>query len=492
MNEEYLQLEHHINKYQIKESLNIVRQYIENNDLILVGGEAINFSLKTKGKSIYNKYTIADYDCISPDFYTHSKNVANILCSKNFSNVSVIPAIHNTTVRVKVSNYTVFDSTYCPKNVYDKIETIQYSKLKIIHPNYQIIDQYNSLSFLFDQTGESQNIYHRMKKDIERNRILVENFPILSNEIPKRFVDKKIPIQLLEASKYKIYNSNDLEYIESEDILCCHGFIAYSIYYQSINDIYFKYIHLIPKKDQKEIDKLFSNVIQSSFIINDNNCIINIPEDSYLTLINGTNELDILEKNIDTYDKVNKKETYNKLLEVKPITKHLYCKNNNYEILDLSGRLLSCNLFEFENNKFIVSNYNYLLSYYLVEYHYNNKPKYYLSYYLSMINIINISKKIDKLIKTNVLNNFNYSISTYGKYNFNDSLYYFICNFNYLLNNNKNSEYKPPKIYTEYPICDIDKEFDKNNSIFFNIDGKLNNSIVNTNFINILKNNNII
>jgi len=508
--DEYLQIENHVYKNQIRESLEIVKEYIKKNELILVGGIAMDYALKIKGSQIYDKYSIPDYDAISPDFYTHAKNIAEILCKKDFPDVSAAPAIHNTTVRVKVSNYTVFDSTYCPKEVYKNIKTLKYLGLTIIHPNHQKIDQYNSLSFLFDQTGISQNIYHRMEKDIERNKLLIEYFPIISQKKPKEYQTIEIPTSLITSTNFKLFEnndtsyiesndtsyikSNDTSYIESNDNICCHGFLAYSIYYQSISDIYEKNKYFLDKIDGNKITKLFENCIKSSFSIKNKNFIFEIPKNEYITLINGNDNIQEINNNLKKIYKISKIETYNKLLEVKPISQIYYTDKYNFEIFDISGRLLSCNLFKFEESDIIVSNYNYILSYFLMKYYFYNKDEYYLSYYLSLINIIEIANILSNNSKINQYNlvNFNYSISTYGKYNFNESFYYYIPNFNYLIKYHKNSSDKPGKLYPKYPECKVNKEFNEEESPFFSINGALNNKLKITNYIDILKKNNIL
>ena len=489
---DYLYLEHHIYSNQIKQSLEIVYNYIKKNDLILVGGEAMNFALKLKGSEIYNKYSIADYDCISPDFYTHAKNITSILCNKDFPNVNMMPAVHNTTVRVKVSNYTIFDSTYCPENIYNNIKKIDYKGLSIIHPDYQKIDQYNSLSFLFEKTGFTQNIYHRMEKDILRNKLLVEFYPIDDKVIEIKKIQQELPISLIKCQDYKTYKLDTYSYIESNNNICCHGFLGYSIYYQDIFNKFQKYKYIISKKDMENIDNLFKKIQPSSFIIKNNKCNFLIPENIPITFINGNNKIDEIEKDINKLYKIKKIEIFNKLLEVKPISKLYHIDNKNIEIYDLTGKLLSCNLFNINHTDIIVSNYNYLLSYFLMNYYFYNQYNY-LQYYTSLLNIIEIAKILNEYKEINTeLNNYNFSISTYGKYNYNESFYYFINNFNYLIENNKNSPDKPGKIYTQFPECVVDKEFDINSSQYFEIDGKINANIESTNNIYILEKNNIV
>jgi len=486
--DDYLKLENHIYKNQIKDSLKVVEEYIKKNDLILTGGQAMDFSLKLKGSNIYDKYSIPDYDTISIDFYEHAKNITSILCKKGYYGVSLIPAIHLTTVRIKVSNYTVFDSTFCPENVYEKVRFLNFKGIKLIHPDYQKIDQYNSLSFLFEQTGPTQNIYHRMEKDIKRNKLLLEYFPI-ENKINKiEFKKIEIPLKLIISDNYKNFGD---KYFESNDNICCHGYISYSIYYQTILNLYEKNKYFLDKENKKEILSLFENIIESPFVVNNKLCSFNIPYNENIVLINGNNNIKFIEELLSKEYKNIKIETYNKLVEVKPISRIFKTNKYNFEILDLSGKLLSCNLFNFNDNNIISSNYNYLLSYFLVQYNFGNRNDYDLQFYSSLLNIIKISNILSNIEDID-LQQFNYSISTYGNFNYNESIYYFVNNFNYLIENDKNSNDKPSKIYTKFPNCNVNKEFDTSISPYFLIDGKLNNKIIKTNHIDLLKKNNLL
>jgi hypothetical protein len=79
---------------------------------------------------------------------------------------------------------------------------------------------------------------------------------------------------------------------------------------------------------------------------------------------------------------------------------------------------------------------------------------------------------------------FLYSINTLGFENCSENYYYFIKNFNHLVKENKNLNDLPPKNYIGFPNCDIKKEFNKENSPFYN---EFHKEIKNTNFHNELK-----
>ena len=52
--------------------------------------------------------------------------------------------------------------------LYNKIPSIQYNNFNIIDPKYQKINQYISMSFLFNNNGLNYNISSRLEKDYKR------------------------------------------------------------------------------------------------------------------------------------------------------------------------------------------------------------------------------------------------------------------------------------------------------------------------------------
>jgi len=528
-NSEYIKLEHNEHKNNINLALDIVKNYIIENKLILVGGMSIHMSLLIVNKKLYDEYEIPDYDVYSDNFIYHADKLSNILCNKKLPNIALTPAIHNTTIRVKMSGYSVFDITYVPTNIYNKLPTINYLDFIIINPNYQKIDQYNSLSFLFDITGPSYNIFHRFIKDIDRNKLLVDNFNIESKSLSKiKYIDYHIPLNILNNDNHEfniynkdklIYNLNDISdnninyiynnkdsYFETDFNICLHGITAYSFYYTKIknilNEFNIKYKDNIKIKKQNNI---FKNCLESIIYIRkqDNELFLqsSLPQNCNITFINSNNNIDELLTKITKFYQYKESDInkYNKILDMKPVS----IVFNNIEILDLYSSLLSSNLtyLEFNNKKynFIISNYNYILSYFLTNYYFNNNNnEIYLNYYSSLLNIINISKELYNIDNElfNKINGqyfenslFNYSISTFGLENYNDSYFYFIKNFNYLYEHGKNSTLKPNNNYIEYPNCKESTQlFEIDKSDFFKIDGLLNNDMKYTNFSYILNN----
>jgi poly(A) polymerase-like protein len=524
-NADYIELQHNPLKEQILIALKLTKEYISKNKLIITGGMAIDLALKTIGKQLYDDEEIPDYDCYSDEFITHANNLAIILCNEKLPNIGIVSAIHNTTLRVKMSGITVFDITYISTNIYKLLPTIEYLDLIIIDPNYQLIDIYQSLSFLFEITGSSFNILHRFEKDNKRNQLIINNFNIFINKEKINLKKKLIPLNIFnDGYDFNIYNQdklissfsdinnnninyyyeNENSYFETNKNICLNSFTTYSFYYTKMKLIINEFQNKYQEKINEQLD-LFNNCIESDIIIIEHNNELflesHIPSNTNLSFINNNNNinelLNILKKSFKyNNEKIDK---YNRIIDNKPVSIII---NNDIEILDLYGKLLSTNLTFLEFNKkkynFIIANYNYVLSYFLINHYFNNNNNIYLSYYSSLLNIINISKLLYEL-DSNLFNNinqqkynnsiFNYSISTFGKDNFPNSYFYFIKNFNYLYENKKNSNDKPNNNYLNPIECDIkNKLFELTKSPFFQNNGLLNNDMINTNYSNIIDN----
>lgn len=163
-------------QYQ-NQALEIVLAFIKKKKNILVGGQAIDYALRLKGESIYDEEEIPDYDFYSTTPYQDAIELGNILCRHNLPEISVIRAMHITTMRVRVNFYPVADITYCPPAVYEELQTLNYKGIRIIHPHVQMIDSHHSLSYPYENPS-MEVIFHRWAKDVCRYNIVTEKYPI--------------------------------------------------------------------------------------------------------------------------------------------------------------------------------------------------------------------------------------------------------------------------------------------------------------------------
>ena len=150
----------------------------------MVGGMSIDLALRLKGISLYDDNTLPDYDFYSSTNWLDSYGIIYILYKTGLTDLSVINAMHQTTMRVRISGITVADCTYIPKIILDKIKFIEYGGgLHIIHPYYQYMDQHRSLSYGYENLDlDRPTIKYRWLKDMHRYDLLWQHYPLIFNQ----------------------------------------------------------------------------------------------------------------------------------------------------------------------------------------------------------------------------------------------------------------------------------------------------------------------
>jgi hypothetical protein len=164
-------------------SLGLVKKYIVKNKLIIVGGMAIDLALKLKGDKLYDDDVLPDYDFYSPNHHVDAYKIAEHLKRAGLTNISVVNANHPSTMRVRVNYVVVADVTYMPQKIFNKLPTLLYRDMIIIHPHYQLIDQHRAMSLPFENPPW-EVITHRWEKDATRYDILYNYYPLEKNISP--------------------------------------------------------------------------------------------------------------------------------------------------------------------------------------------------------------------------------------------------------------------------------------------------------------------
>ena len=533
MDEELIIYTHHHYKESIDRALNIVKDYIQCNQLILVGGMAMDLALRTKGLNIYEDDALPDYDIISDVNIDHAQALGKILCKEGFENVQIVPAVHVTTMRVKYRDAVILDATYVPTSVYQKIPILQVGAFRVIHPNFQKIDQRNSLSFLMEKTGPSHNIFNRMVKDVTRNKILRSVFELETNPtyITKKTNTIQIDMDVLTynnpSNKLKIFELSNViyeespirfknnkniniqlnQYLETNHDICIHGFVAYAllnyVYKQTAQKI-INHKDMMDPLDYSQFLEKQKNIIHShAKIINikgRDHLVCSIPIGESISFLNSNNHIDDIVKFIESHYKVFDIEKFNRLLEIRPITTKIHTSLYPIEITDLFGRLLSVNTVQIHDYTLFISNYNYILAYFLYNHFIYNDEQTdaYAKYYESLIQMIESIESIHEKYPDTfqqitgmeyTSSPFFVSINTFGKANYHDSYYYYLENFRNRVKEHKNSSLRPFPSYPNPPDCELtNKVFERDQSHYFQIDGQKNNSIQHTNMSHLLSN----
>lgn len=338
MDPDYLMYIHNINFKQLHESFEIVREFLSAQDVKLVGGLSIDIALKLTGNDgIYGDNTVPDYDCVCTDPVQIGYKLGSLLCSRGIDDVSVIPAYHMQTVRVRVRFYPVADLTYVPLHIYKKIRVLRGKDgLSIRHPDYQRIDMHHSLSKLYEKTP-TETILHRAKKDATRYDLIATAYPINSEDSakPPKMSTIKIPFRGIR------------------DNACLSGFAAYAL----INTIFSRYF---PNDTVAIRAKFSANDIQVSY---------ETPEIYQIT--------DLLTYDIDSlkqYLSVTTKYTCEPLIGILHASEICSTKvpGNTYRIYDTSRDMISAIQNKISTHGLYLCSTQYALLFFLAHYLYGD------------------------------------------------------------------------------------------------------------------------
>ncbi len=315
---ETLQFEHDFQKDIIIKALDIVRQFIIDEELILVGGMAIDYSLRLQGSFLYDENKLPDYDFYSPSFHKHAYKLGTILVNNGFTGISVIRGIHASTFRVRVNFVPVADITYIPPNLFELMPVLIYTneinlkssekynkyhkidkekKLKFIHPHYQMIDQHRSLSMPLEGPPR-ENALQRWKKDAERFTLLYQFYAIDNVKIPEKFREILLPNEMCKER-------------------CINGAVALCYW--------FHYAYTINKEYKL-------NIYTNQLIFEDTPKNIKAVIPSHLSSVLYVNDIDSFTKN---------SESYNAILDKLPKRQQFKLGDTLYKIYDTYGELIS-------------------------------------------------------------------------------------------------------------------------------------------------------
>jgi hypothetical protein len=423
---------------EITEALAVVKEFIITKNLILVGGMAIDLALRLKGENIYTDDQIPDYDFYSPTHAADAYELSSILCKKGFTNVSCINAQHITTMRVRVDFETVADITYCPQKIYIKVPTLQYNKLRIVHPHWQMTDQHSSLSRPFENPGR-EVIFHRWKKDMIRYDILYKQYPVVPeletrdlndeeherkkqggvsniNRTPERIILSKtleIPMQKVRVPLEKLSNS----------LICGWAAIDYKLDGDNI-------ILSIPTGEP-----------------------INVASYDYMGFIED-HKLKILEYYSEYFGKIPRCAICS--TDIKDVKGRL----KKIEVADIYGLLISATQIS-EKYDVWVCNVQFTMVYLLVRVFNSTDPR-----------IVFTAEEQYLRCRQLVMEGAHPSIEVYGKYNFTHSYLNSMKKTKERIYSIKSKQLQPSNMSPKFPECINDKEFDYDTSEYFMTDAR--------------------
>ena len=437
MDPEIVLYQHSYYKPQIDRAIALTEKYVSEHKLILTGGMAIDLALREKGLSLYDDDELPDYDIISDHNLDHANALAKILCEEGLPGINVINAIHITTVKVRMKRTTLLDATYIPPKCFKRIPYLDTKDLRVVHPHYQFIDQRLSLSHLMADTGRSLNAVNRLKKDIKRNMMLRECYPIKTPKIKPDTKKVTIPLDLIRVDDSQLIDVNENACVY-EGPTCIAGYVGYFI---------------MMNQHDPATYKLSVNETTLEFLIPDN-----IP----VRLLSCATE------SLNSY--IKDPVMYRPLINLKPIS--MRC--GIYEFVDTYGSRVGCNIIELGKSlKVCVASVDYLLMEMLRDRIYINAEPY-SSRYQRLVNVVD-----DMRSREDSPEMWWPSIDCYGR---DDLPEYRVFAIERLLDPEGARGLKPKHSYPSPPKCKIRDGFVQTDSHHFLIDGVEDSSLTHTNY----------
>ncbi len=420
---------------EIIKAQDIVKKYIMREKRIVVGGMSIDFALKLRGnKGIYDDNALPDYDFYSHQHHTDAYEIGMWLYSKGFRGISIINALHPSTMKVRVNFNVIADITYVPKYILDKIPTLHYRGFVIIHPHVQMIDQHRALCFPYENAPLETIKGARPMKDMKRYDLLYEQYPIKASPISVELKEYTIPKEILHNQ-------------------CITGFFALNYWVSEAKKMGFK----------SNLD--FGTIMFMKDVIK-----YSLPVDSHGISLYSDNISEVFSLIKNVY-KPNKERFYQRFLDKLP---RKIILDNRWELLENNQKIAAHR----EIDSIYISNLQNIMMYLLINYVLLAKIKNidrggsFYSAYLQCRDLVSwASKKYYSATsneKKEMFAKFLPSATTYGERNLSDSSV--VQRHNFGLKNKEDPVPIGVKYYQPWHVYDQDLEsgrIEKNKYLFF-------------------------
>lgn len=223
--------------------MEIITQYIKDNNMIVYGGNAQNLAVKRidpKG-CFYDENEIKDFDTYSSSPVQDAINICNLIYKAGYKNVLAQEAIHVETYTIKYGNLGLCDLSYVPKYILDNLNTYTVDGFRIIDPYFAYID----FMRVFSDPLVSSSF--RWEKHFDRFNIMQQYYPLE----PK--------YSKIESNKNNEINK-EIKDIIKEELKKSDTLISVGL------DCYNKYVELTLKPEDK-IPLNYYTLITSNYLI---------------------------------------------------------------------------------------------------------------------------------------------------------------------------------------------------------------------------------
>lgn len=273
-------VDHYYHRDTLKLANEVVREFIIAKKLIVTGGLVVDFALRLKGKKIYEDYVVPDYDFFSTKNVRDACELFELLRKKGLTNISLVPGIHPTTIKIFVYKDCVADITFAYESLFEdmKKSALSYDGMLFRNPIIQYVDQHRALSYPYENEPR-ETINNRWIKDFERFCILYSLYPVnTKTDTPKIMgevgvSDKFINHDYVSAGlyavkfyleKYKITNIEKVDHVYLMDANDRNKFMTK--YGKLISDVktFKSFGELLPKRTEMLIEGIKYTILHCS------------------------------------------------------------------------------------------------------------------------------------------------------------------------------------------------------------------------------------
>jgi hypothetical protein len=171
-----------LTKERYDKAVNIIKDYIIKNKLIIYGGFALNEYLSNKNK-IYSADDVPDFDCISKNASKDIMKIADALYLAGYKYIKITAAEHPNTFRLSVDFKYIIDVSTMPSSLYNTLifnfnkdlKEINHIKTKyiLVPINYVKSELYKELSRPIASLFRWDKLFKRMQLIHEEYKIII-------------------------------------------------------------------------------------------------------------------------------------------------------------------------------------------------------------------------------------------------------------------------------------------------------------------------------
>jgi hypothetical protein len=233
----------------IVKALELIKQYIVENKLIIYGGTASRFSLKKSNDPKYDEAfdprALMDLDFMSPTPLTHAINITKLL-SQNGYKPHIENAMHNGTFKIKSDFHSseLVDASYVHRHFYNLMpyDVDEETKIRHVKPDFQIVNLYKMMI-------DPMRSWFKLEKQYLRVALLEKHFLYNWKEPPRpprKF--KNVMLTKTQPNPWIVIN----DFLKERDNILIVGQHAYNLMMEASE---------LPDFKQRVIPLLYPTVI---------------------------------------------------------------------------------------------------------------------------------------------------------------------------------------------------------------------------------------